>query len=263
VDDVTIAIREGEIVGLLGPNGAGKATTFYMLMGVVSADAGRVLLDDQNISSLPMHRRARLGLSYLPQEASVFRKMTVEQNLLAILKYRSQLLVMRRFLMSFGRSSELFGRVQLGHLPTVVSGTIRVDGNLRDWNGVAPAIRDPAEDVGQADISAAADLIAVRAVRDSRRLLLRVDLRGRASAELRYAVRIHALSARGVGPARSYLLSLRHAVPDVDFEAAGRSLEISLPLPRASPLAGVMLCVETHFYTHLLDKTAWVLLEVM
>ena len=86
VDGVDISVRPGEVVGLLGPNGAGKTTTFYLLTGLVSAGAGRVHLDGRDITSLPMHRRSRLGLGYLPQEASIFRKMTVEQNLLAILE---------------------------------------------------------------------------------------------------------------------------------------------------------------------------------
>jgi lipopolysaccharide export system ATP-binding protein len=86
VDGVDISVRPGEVVGLLGPNGAGKTTTFYLLTGLVSADAGRVYLDGRDITALAMHRRSRLGLGYLPQEASIFRKMTVEQNLLAILE---------------------------------------------------------------------------------------------------------------------------------------------------------------------------------
>jgi len=86
VDGVGISVHPGEVVGLLGPNGAGKTTTFYLLTGLTSADAGSVYLDGRDITSLPMHRRSRLGLGYLPQEASIFRKMTVEQNLLAILE---------------------------------------------------------------------------------------------------------------------------------------------------------------------------------
>jgi lipopolysaccharide export system ATP-binding protein len=86
VDGVDISVRPGEVVGLLGPNGAGKTTTFCLLIGLVSAGAGRVYLDGRDITSLPMHRRSRLGLGYLPQEASIFRKMTVEQNLLALLE---------------------------------------------------------------------------------------------------------------------------------------------------------------------------------
>jgi lipopolysaccharide export system ATP-binding protein len=86
VDQVSIQIRSGEVVGLLGPNGAGKTTTFYMITGLVRPDEGAVYLDDQDISILPVYLRARLGLSYLPQEASVFRKLTVGQNIMAILE---------------------------------------------------------------------------------------------------------------------------------------------------------------------------------
>jgi lipopolysaccharide export system ATP-binding protein len=88
VDDVTISVKPREIVGLLGPNGAGKTTSFYMIAGLVPADAGSVDFLGQNISKLPMHRRARLGLGYLPQEESVFRKLSVRDNLLAILETR-------------------------------------------------------------------------------------------------------------------------------------------------------------------------------
>jgi lipopolysaccharide export system ATP-binding protein len=86
VNDVTIAVHPGEVVGLLGPNGAGKTTTFYMVVGLEEPDEGRVWLGDQEITKLPLYQRARLGISYLPQEASVFRKLTVEQNILAILE---------------------------------------------------------------------------------------------------------------------------------------------------------------------------------
>jgi lipopolysaccharide export system ATP-binding protein len=86
VDQVTLEVRTGEVVGLLGPNGAGKTTTFYMVTGMIRPTSGRILLDDRDISRLPMFRRARLGLGYLSQEPSVFRKLTVEQNVLAILE---------------------------------------------------------------------------------------------------------------------------------------------------------------------------------
>jgi len=86
VNGVHISVRPGEVVGLLGPNGAGKTTTLYLLTRLVSGNAGRMHLDGRDITSLPMHRRARLGLGHLPQEASVFREMTVEQNLLAVLE---------------------------------------------------------------------------------------------------------------------------------------------------------------------------------
>ncbi len=86
VDDVSVLVEQGEVVGLLGPNGAGKTTSFHVIVGLVSPDSGRVLLDDEEITSLPMYQRARKGISYLPQEPSVFRKLTVEENLLAILE---------------------------------------------------------------------------------------------------------------------------------------------------------------------------------
>ena len=86
VDDVSLFVQQGEVVGLLGPNGAGKTTSFYMIVGLISPDSGRILVDEQDITALPMYQRARRGISYLPQEASVFRKLTVEENLLAILE---------------------------------------------------------------------------------------------------------------------------------------------------------------------------------
>jgi lipopolysaccharide export system ATP-binding protein len=86
VNDVSLYVQPGEIVGLLGPNGAGKTTTFYMIVGLEDPDAGEIYLGDQSITSLPMYLRARRGISYLPQEPSIFRKMTVEQNILAILE---------------------------------------------------------------------------------------------------------------------------------------------------------------------------------
>ena len=91
VKDVSLEVSEGEIVGLLGPNGAGKTTCFYMIVGLVDADAGDIQLDNQSLMKLPMHRRARAGIGYLPQEASVFRQLTVKDNLLAILETRSEL----------------------------------------------------------------------------------------------------------------------------------------------------------------------------
>ncbi len=86
VNDVSIHVAQGEIVGLLGPNGAGKTTTFYMTVGLVSADDGKIFLDDEDITKLPMYKRAQKGIGYLPQEASVFRKLTVEDNILAVLE---------------------------------------------------------------------------------------------------------------------------------------------------------------------------------
>lgn len=91
VDDVSIHIKSGECVGLLGPNGAGKTTSFYMIVGLQSCDSGRILFDNKEITSMPMHHRARLGIGYLPQEASIFRKMTVADNIASILELRTDL----------------------------------------------------------------------------------------------------------------------------------------------------------------------------
>src|SRR5690606_26079628 len=91
VRDVSLSIESGEIVGLLGPNGAGKTTCFYMIVGLVPADAGSIRMDNEDVTALPMHGRARRGLGYLPQEASVFRKLSVADNLMAILETRREL----------------------------------------------------------------------------------------------------------------------------------------------------------------------------
>ena len=91
VNDVSLQIKAGECVGLLGPNGAGKTTSFYMIVGLQSCDQGHILLNGQDITHEPMHIRARLGIGYLPQEASVFRKLTVKENILAILQLRPEL----------------------------------------------------------------------------------------------------------------------------------------------------------------------------
>lgn len=86
VKDVSLSVQKGEVVGLLGPNGAGKTTSFYMIVGLVAADGGEIYIDDKKITHLPIHRRARLGLGYLPQEASIFRRLTVSENILAVLE---------------------------------------------------------------------------------------------------------------------------------------------------------------------------------
>src|ERR1043166_1871613 len=91
VHDVNVRVEQGEVVGLLGPNGAGKTTSFYMIVGLISPDSGCVLLDGEDITDLPMYRRAGRGISYLPQEASVFRKLSVQDNLMAILQTRRDL----------------------------------------------------------------------------------------------------------------------------------------------------------------------------
>lgn len=86
VNDVSVQVEQGEIVGLLGPNGAGKTTTFYMVVGLIRADEGKVFLNDEDITRMPMYKRAQLGIGYLPQEASVFRKLSVENNIMAVLE---------------------------------------------------------------------------------------------------------------------------------------------------------------------------------
>ncbi len=86
VQDVSLSVKSGEVVGLLGPNGAGKTTSFYMIVGLVAADGGEMFIDEQDITHLPIHRRARLGLAYLPQEASIFRRLTVTENIRAVLE---------------------------------------------------------------------------------------------------------------------------------------------------------------------------------
>lgn len=91
VKDVSLVVKSGQVIGLLGPNGAGKTTTFYMIVGLIASDKGRILLDEQDITLLPMHERARRGIGYLPQESSIFRKLTVRDNIMAILETRKDL----------------------------------------------------------------------------------------------------------------------------------------------------------------------------
>jgi lipopolysaccharide export system ATP-binding protein len=91
IKNISFEIDSGEVVGLLGPNGAGKTTAFYVVVGLVHADSGKVILDGRDVTALPMHQRAKLGLGYLPQEASIFRKMTVAKNIMAILQTRDEL----------------------------------------------------------------------------------------------------------------------------------------------------------------------------
>ncbi len=109
VDDVSVHVARGEIVGLLGPNGAGKTTSFYMVVGLISPDSGRVLLDGVDLTNMPMFQRAQHGISYLPQEASVFRKLTVEENLMAILQTRRMTSRQRR-----DRMNNLIDQMGLG-----------------------------------------------------------------------------------------------------------------------------------------------------
>lgn len=117
VKDVSLEVSSGEVVGLLGPNGAGKTTSFYMIVGLVPLDAGEILLDDKVISQLPIHLRAKLGLSYLPQEASVFRKLSVEQNIRAVLELQHGADGRRLSKTELTtRTDALLDELQIGHL---------------------------------------------------------------------------------------------------------------------------------------------------
>lgn len=111
VDDLSLEVKTGQIVGLLGPNGAGKTTTFYMIVGMVKPDEGQVWLGDEDITSLSMYHRARNGIGYLPQEASIFRKLTVEDNILAILEITEPTPRVRR-----KRLNELLEELNISHL---------------------------------------------------------------------------------------------------------------------------------------------------
>jgi len=112
VKDLSLEVARGEVVGLLGPNGAGKTTAFYMIVGLVPTDAGRIVIDGQDVSRLPVHRRARLGLGYLPQEPSVFRKLSVRDNINAILETRPELDAERRAAML----EALLDELHIGHI---------------------------------------------------------------------------------------------------------------------------------------------------
>jgi lipopolysaccharide export system ATP-binding protein len=111
VRDVSLDVMSGEVVGLLGPNGAGKTTCFYMIVGLVPADGGRIFVEERDITRLPIHRRARLGLSYLPQEASVFRRLTVQENVRAVL----ELMALEPEAIE-SRLDELLGELHIAHL---------------------------------------------------------------------------------------------------------------------------------------------------
>lgn len=111
VKKINISVESGQVVGLLGPNGAGKTTSFYMVVGLVRSDSGKILLNGQDISHLPMHSRARLGIGYLPQEASIFRKLTVQENLMAVLETDKSLSAQQRS----RRVEQLLEEFNIGH----------------------------------------------------------------------------------------------------------------------------------------------------
>lgn len=139
VDAVSLTVASGEVVGLLGPNGAGKTTSFYMMVGLIHCDEGRVLLDDRDLTHLPMHARARLGVGYLPQEPSVFRRLTVLDNVLAILETRRDLSRSERR----ARAEDLLHELHVGHLADSVG--INLSGGERRRVEIARALAaDPA-----------------------------------------------------------------------------------------------------------------------
>ena len=112
VNDLSLQLSSGEVVGILGPNGAGKTTAFYMLVGLVRCDSGQIFLDDQDVSHLPIHQRAKLGLGYLPQEASVFRKLSVADNIIGVLELRKELTEEQRE----QRLEQLLEELHIGHI---------------------------------------------------------------------------------------------------------------------------------------------------
>ncbi|NVK63547.1 MAG: ATP-binding cassette domain-containing protein, partial [Flavobacteriales bacterium] len=111
VKGISVEVNQGEIVGLLGPNGAGKTTSFYMIVGLVTPDSGKVYLDEVEITNMPMYKRAQMGIGYLPQEVSVFRKLTVEDNIMAILEMTKLSKSERE-----ARLEQLIGEFSLGHV---------------------------------------------------------------------------------------------------------------------------------------------------
>ena len=124
VKDVSLAVEKGEVVGLLGPNGAGKTTSFYMIVGLVRADAGEISIDGNSVEHMPIHRRSRLGLSYLPQEASIFRKLNVEENVRAVLELQRD------------EQGKPFTRAEIERRLTLLLQELRVD-HLRDSPALA------------------------------------------------------------------------------------------------------------------------------
>jgi lipopolysaccharide export system ATP-binding protein len=120
VHEFALDLSPGEVVGLLGPNGAGKTTCFYMIVGLVPADAGEIALDGEDITALPMHERARRGIGYLPQEASVFRKLSVSDNLMAVLELRSDLNAKSRQ----AELESLLDELQVGHVSTQLGASL-------------------------------------------------------------------------------------------------------------------------------------------
>lgn len=160
VDHASLDIAASEVVGLLGPNGAGKTTTFYMTIGLVRPDQGRILLDGRDITHLPIHKRARLGLSYLPQEASVFRKLSVRDNILAILELASPLKRGERL----ARAQTLMEELGIAHLADTLG--IALSGGERRRCEIARALASDPRFILLDEPFAGVDPIAVADIRD-------------------------------------------------------------------------------------------------
>jgi lipopolysaccharide export system ATP-binding protein len=159
VRNVSVSLNRGEAVGLLGPNGAGKTTTFYMIVGLVSPDTGSIHLDGADITTLPMYRRARLGIGYLPQEASVFRGLNVEQNVMAALEVIEPDLATRRLMLD-----ELLGEFGIGHLRRTPA--LALSGGERRRVEIARALATQPAYILLDEPLAGIDPIAVSEIRD-------------------------------------------------------------------------------------------------
>ena len=160
VKEVSVDVRQGEIVGLLGPNGAGKTTTFYMIVGIIKPFSGRVFLDDTEITSLPMYRRAQLGVGYLAQEASVFRQMTVEDNIMSILEFREDLAPQQRK----EKLESLIREFGLDHIRT--NKGIQLSGGERRRTEIARALANDPKFLLLDEPFAGVDPIAVQDIQD-------------------------------------------------------------------------------------------------
>ena len=160
VKEVSVEVRQGEIVGLLGPNGAGKTTTFYMIVGIIKPFSGRVYLDDTELTSLPMYRRAQLGVGYLAQEASVFRQMTVEDNIMSILEFRSDLDKDQRN----AKLESLISEFGLAHIRT--NKGIQLSGGERRRTEIARALANDPKFLLLDEPFAGVDPIAVQDIQD-------------------------------------------------------------------------------------------------
>lgn len=160
LSDFSLHIRQGEVVGLLGPNGAGKTTSFYMIVGLIKPDGGKILLDEQEITRLPIHERAKRGISYLPQEASVFRKLSVRDNILAILELSSPLKRAARQ----ARAEELMQDLGIAHLANTLG--ISLSGGERRRCEIARALASNPRYILLDEPFAGVDPIAVGDIRN-------------------------------------------------------------------------------------------------